>query len=152
MHTKVAPPAILVPSSLPDVVPSYVRHSHHLLPPFVVPSSFSRQFPAVVPHGDGTVTRFLALDKCLPRRDFIQVLPRTRACVAIYVTPLIVLTPQVVEFPAAGPKALSYDEEWFAILKYGGSRSPRSPQGNELAASKCPVLCVHAQDVHDSCL
>lgn len=33
------------------------------------------KFPAVVPHEGGRVTRFLSLDKCLPKRDFLQVRP-----------------------------------------------------------------------------
>ena len=31
------------------------------------------KFPAVYRHGDGSLTEFLALDKCLPRRDYLQV-------------------------------------------------------------------------------
>ena len=33
----------------------------------------SPQFAAVVPHPSGRLTKFLALDKCLPRRQFLQV-------------------------------------------------------------------------------
>ncbi|KAF6255577.1 lariat debranching enzyme, C-terminal domain-containing protein [Scenedesmus sp. NREL 46B-D3] len=66
------------------------------------------KFPAVVPHdkqqkqqkqqcpGDGQkATRFLALDKCLPGRDFLQ----------------------VVELDVQGPLELCYDAEWLAVLR-----------------------------------
>lgn len=36
------------------------------------------KFAAVVPHEDGAMTRFLALDKCLPGRRFLQVTGDTR--------------------------------------------------------------------------
>ncbi|RIB14287.1 Metallo-dependent phosphatase-like protein [Gigaspora rosea] len=53
------------------------------------------KFAALIPH-DGSYTRFLSLDKCLPGREFLQVL----------------------DFPEAnGPLELSYDEEWLAITK-----------------------------------
>lgn len=32
------------------------------------------KFPALVQHSSGKTTRFLALDKCLPRRDYLQVI------------------------------------------------------------------------------
>ena len=55
------------------------------------------KFPALVPHNcsDGVkFTKFLALDKCLPRRQFLQ----------------------VVEFgPTDAPFELLYDPEWLAI-------------------------------------
>ncbi|CAD7974929.1 unnamed protein product [Amoebophrya sp. A120] len=35
------------------------------------------KFPALVKHDDGTCTRFLGLDKCLPGRDFLQLLEVT---------------------------------------------------------------------------
>jgi len=30
------------------------------------------RFPALVPHGDGTFTRFLALERCRGGREFLQ--------------------------------------------------------------------------------
>ena len=57
------------------------------------------KFPALVPHNcsDGVkFTKFLALDKCLPRRQFLQ----------------------VVDFgPTDAPSELFYDPEWLAITQ-----------------------------------
>lgn len=55
------------------------------------------KFAALVPHEDGTVTKFLSLDKCLPQRRFLQ----------------------VVEIPHDKKRRieLHYDLEWLTILK-----------------------------------
>lgn len=56
------------------------------------------KFAAIIPENeqDGArVTKFLALDKCLPKRKFLQVLP---------------------EIPFRGQIELSYDLEWLTIL------------------------------------
>uniref|UniRef100_A0A7N0V0Q8 Lariat debranching enzyme C-terminal domain-containing protein n=1 Tax=Kalanchoe fedtschenkoi TaxID=63787 RepID=A0A7N0V0Q8_KALFE len=55
------------------------------------------RFAALVQHGEGgPVTKFLALDKCLPRRKFLQVI-------------------EIESEP--GPHKIHYDEEWLAITR-----------------------------------
>ena len=54
------------------------------------------KFAAMVRHGDGSATRFLALDKCLPRRDFMQ----------------------IVDVPDRDPTGgFRLDREWLSILR-----------------------------------
>jgi hypothetical protein len=50
-------------------------------------------------HPSGRCTKFLALDKCLPRRDFLQLVdvPGSAA--------------------SSGPPTFEYDEEWLAIMR-----------------------------------
>ena len=64
-------------------------------------------------------TRFLALDKCLPRRSFLDV---------IDVEPM-----EAPEHPgeaaAEGDVGLEYDEEWLAIVKATASLMPFNQQG-----------------------
>jgi lariat debranching enzyme len=85
------------------------RILHELQPKYWFSAHMHVKFAAVVRHGAGAeaaggaaagggagVTKFLALGKCLPSQDFLQ----------------------LVDFPdAVGEKVLSYDEEWLAILK-----------------------------------
>lgn len=81
------------------------------------------KFAALVPHGpDHPPTRFLALDKCLPGRQFLQVM---RTCVHTVsgnqrqrMDMRTHTRTQVVDFPqATGDKVLSYDAEWLAVLR-----------------------------------
>jgi len=68
------------------------------------------KFPATVYHPNGRTTKFLALDKVMPNRQFLQ----------------------MWTFPqATGPKQLNYDEEWLAIIRSTNhllSFSPRDVQ------------------------
>lgn len=55
------------------------------------------KFAAVIPHEDGTQTKFLALDKCLPNKRFLQIID--------------------IETPNDdGSDQLKYDLEWLTIL------------------------------------
>ncbi|CAE8611381.1 unnamed protein product [Polarella glacialis] len=87
-----------------------------LRPPFWFSANLHVKFPALVPHGDGTFTRFLALDRCKGRREFLQVLdidPSSPSCMRSL--------PQVRQGtrwprPTPGPP-LCFDLEWLALQK-----------------------------------
>ena len=110
-----------------------------LTPRFWFAAHLHTKFAAVVEHGEGREpTRFLALDKCLPGRDFLQ----------------------VVDVPLRGSSAdtasapLSYDPQWLAVMRatHGlmvpGVRLPRlAPEGppgeGEVAAAAAAVKAAH---------
>ncbi|KAG0570744.1 hypothetical protein KC19_6G184600 [Ceratodon purpureus] len=70
---------------------------HKLKPDYWFAAHLHTKFAAVVPHPNSNkATRFLALDKCLPHRRFLQ----------------------MVDIPAAaGPLEFTHDEEWLAITR-----------------------------------
>jgi len=77
------------------------------------------KFAAVVPHeaphhGRAHATRFLALDKCLPRRDFLQVL---RVPVRSSTDTASISTDKVSGSTAPVASRLCFDAEWLAILR-----------------------------------
>ena len=69
---------------------------HALKPRYWFSAHLHVKFAAMVRHGDGSATRFLALDKCLPRRDFMQ----------------------IVDVPDRDPTGgFRLDREWLSILR-----------------------------------
>lgn len=92
----------------------------HLKPRYWFAAHLHCKFSALVPHKDGNgekYTRFLALDKCLPRRKFMQ----------------------VVDIPHNEEEKLElkYDLEWLTILHYTNHLTSVKQQMNHLPASGC---------------
>ncbi|XP_020591193.1 lariat debranching enzyme [Phalaenopsis equestris] len=68
-----------------------------LKPPYWFSAHLHCRFPAIIQHGEnGPITKFLALDKCLPGRRFLQIF-------------------EIKSDP--GPPEIQYDEEWLAITR-----------------------------------
>ncbi|XP_063828232.1 lariat debranching enzyme [Ostrinia nubilalis] len=70
---------------------------HSMKPDYWFAAHLHCQFAALVKHDDDHETKFLALDKCLPKRRHLQILNIP------------------TEFD--GDKTLKYDEEWLAVLQ-----------------------------------
>ncbi|XP_063701404.1 lariat debranching enzyme [Culicoides brevitarsis] len=93
---------------------------HKLRPKYWFSAHLHCKFSAVVPHDEeGSETKFLALDKCLPKRRFLQLLD--------------------IEEPENAEKGFFYDLEWLTVLSQTNSllsvqRTPNympGPNGNE---------------------
>ena len=90
---------------------------HALKPRYWFSAHLHVKFAAMVRHGDGSATRFLALDKCLPRRDFMQ----------------------IVDVPDRDPTGgFALDREWLSILRcehgrHSVTRHPAPPRPDPTA-------------------
>ena len=89
--------------------PHTMRLLKKLKPRYWFAGHMHAKFAAIYTHDDGSITRFLALDKCLPRRGFLQM-----------------LTSSSVE---SLPGSVFLDLEWLAILKLNNDMLPTNGPG-----------------------
>ena len=106
-----------------------------------LPASFARPKtsekippPAPPPGITNLTTNFLALDKCLPNRKFLQILS---------------IDPLAPSHPPA-PPTLAYDKEWLAILRVFGSHDPHLPSPQDLGeAAYRPLIATEEEWVEE---
>jgi lariat debranching enzyme len=76
---------------------------HQLKPEYWFSAHLHVKYSAIIPHTDGSETRFLALDKCLRNRQFLQVVD--------------VNVKKNEEQEDKNERRLCYDAEWLAIVR-----------------------------------
>lgn len=120
----------------PSTIPSDLRSQ--------LPASFARPKtpppserappPPPPPAITNLTTNFLALDKCLPNRKFLQ---------------LLSIDPLAPSNPPA-PPTLTYDKEWLAILRVFGSQDPHLPSQRDLGeAAYTPLVAKEEEWVEE---
>ena len=96
----------------------YMTLMNSLKPPYWLSGHMHCHFEAHIPHAGGNSTHFIALDKVLPRRHYLQVrllqLPPSPPRGLCWLS----FPNKVLNFPdKRGSRTLEYDSEWLAILR-----------------------------------
>ena len=111
-----------------------------LKPKFWLAGHMHVKYAAVYEHEDGQITRFLALDKCIPRRPFLQFLSLDSTGNLLPKSPL--LPSEETTKPS-----VCLDLEWLAILKKNNDVMP--VPGNAARGSPQPVSAEEIAAVRD---
>jgi lariat debranching enzyme len=136
-------------STVPEDVRAQLPASFAKPPPRADTSHQPITHPSAITN---TKTRFLALDKCLPNRDFLQMLsiPATATATATATTGESNTT------PLTRPLSLEYDKEWLAITRVFASSltlnaNPSSHPPPDLGESTyLPQILAQEQWVQDN--